>query len=69
MADLTSKARKALPSSKFGLPSQRKYPLPDASHAQNAKARASQEYRAGKLTKSEKDEIFSKANKVLHKEH
>lgn len=68
MAKLTAKARHALPASKFALPGGR-YPVEDRSHAINAKARASEEYRKGKLTKSEKDEVFSKANRVLHKEH
>ncbi len=40
MAKLTSKARAALPKSTFALPGG-KYPIPDASHARNALARAS----------------------------
>ena len=36
MAVLTSQQRKGLRASVFGLPSQRKYPMPDASHAANA---------------------------------
>ena len=31
--------REALPQSEFGLPGERKYPMPDASHATNAIAR------------------------------
>jgi len=42
MAKLTYAARKALPSSSFVEPAQRKYPIPDRSHAQNALARVSQ---------------------------
>jgi hypothetical protein len=38
------RARKAgfLKESKFGLPEERKYPMPDEAHARNAKARAAQ---------------------------
>jgi hypothetical protein len=41
MAKLTSKARNSLPSSAFVFPKTRKFPIPDRSHAANAKARAS----------------------------
>lgn len=41
MAKLTSKARKALPSSAFAGPD-RSYPIEDKAHARNALARASQ---------------------------
>ncbi len=40
MAKLTSKARSALPAKTFAGPD-RSYPIPDASHARNALARAS----------------------------
>jgi hypothetical protein len=40
MAKLTSKKRNALPESTFAGPD-RSYPIPDASHARNALARAS----------------------------
>ncbi len=43
MAKLTTKARKALPKSKFAGPG-RSYPVEDKAHAANAKARASEEY-------------------------
>jgi hypothetical protein len=39
---LSRKARLALPDSTFGLPEQRAYPMPDANHARNAKARAAE---------------------------
>lgn len=42
MTKLTSKMRDSLPSNDFALPVQRKYPMPDANHARNALARASQ---------------------------
>jgi hypothetical protein len=41
MAKLTAARRKALPSGTFAGPD-RSYPIPDASHARNALARASQ---------------------------
>jgi hypothetical protein len=42
MAKLTSAQRNALPSSAFALPKQRKFPMEDAAHVANAKARATQ---------------------------
>ena len=42
MAKLTSKGRNALPTKDFAVPSQRKYPIENASHARNALARVSQ---------------------------
>ena len=66
MAKLTSKQRSKLPSSSFA-GAGRSYPVPDKSHARNAKARASEMYNKGKLSKSQKQSIDSKANKVLKK--
>ena len=65
MAKLTTKQREKLPDSKFGLPDERKYPMPDESHARNAKARASQQEKKGNLTDSEKEKIDRKADKIL----
>lgn len=65
MGKLTSKARKAIPSSQFGLPGSHKYPMPDKSHAANAKARATQMVHAGKLSAASKAKIDAKANRVL----
>ena len=65
MADLTETKRNDLSKKTFGLPSERKYPMPDKSHARNAKARASEELRKGNLTAAQKSEIDRKANKVL----
>ena len=67
MAKLTSKARKSIPKSEFGLPGAHKYPMPDKSHAANAKARATQMVSAGKLSPSSKSKIDAKANRVLGK--
>jgi len=59
--------RNAIPSSKFGLPGSRKYPMPDKSHAENAKARATQMVNKGKLSASSAAQIRAKANRVLGK--
>lgn len=48
MAKLTAAKKNAEPKKEFGLPEQRKYPMPDRSHARNAKARASQMEHQGK---------------------
>ena len=67
MAKLTASKKNAEPKSDFGLPEQRKYPMPDASHARNAKARASQQERRGKLSAAEKKRIDAKADRILGK--
>lgn len=67
MAKLTTKARKALSKSEFGEPGKRAYPMPDRSHAANAKARASQAVNAGRMSKSTEAKIDAKADKVLGK--
>ncbi len=65
MAVLTTKARKAIPKKEFGLPGEKKYPMPDRAHAANAKARATQMENAGKLSAGSKAKIDAKANKIL----
>lgn len=67
MADLTTKERKKLPAAKFGDPKDRKYPMPDKSHAKNAKARASEMEHKGKLSKGEQAKIDAKADRVIDK--
>lgn len=67
MAVLKAKARNKLKKSTFGLPGERKYPMPDKSHAANAKARATQMVAKGKLSSGSKAKIDAKANKVLGK--
>jgi hypothetical protein len=67
MANLTEKKRDSLKESTFGLPEERKYPMPDASHAANAKARAAQQVKKGNLTKAEEQKIDRKADRILHK--
>ena len=51
----------------FGLPGERKYPMPDKSHAANAKARATQQVKAGNLSASSAAKIRAKANRILGK--
>jgi len=67
MSKLTTAARKKLPKSEFGLPKSGKYPMPDANHAKNAKARASQAVNTGRMSKSTEEKIDAKANKKLGK--
>ena len=65
MAKLTTKGRKKIPTKEFGEPGKRAYPMPDKAHAANAKARATQMVKKGKLSASEEKKIDSKANKKL----
>jgi hypothetical protein len=65
MAKLTTKKRNALPKSSFGEPGERKFPMPDKSHAANAKARASQMVNKGKMSASTEKKIDAKANRIL----
>ena len=65
MGTLDEKDRDKLKDSQFGLPEERKYPMPDESHARNAKARAAQQLEKGNLTKDEKRRIDRKADQIL----
>jgi hypothetical protein len=62
---LTTKQRNALPDHAFGLPGKRAYPMPDANHARDAKARAAEEYSKGNLSSAEKAQIDRKADGIL----
>ena len=68
MAELSTKKRNAEPKSDFGLPEERKYPMPDKSHARNAKARASQQAKDGNLSSTDQKRIDQKADRILDKE-
>lgn len=57
--------RKSLPRSDFGLPGSRKYPMPNKSHAVNAKARATQMVEKGNLSPAAASKIRKKANSIL----
>ena len=67
MAKLTASKRNKLPKSKFGLPGSRKFPMPDKAHAANAKARATQMFKRGRLTEAARDHIRAMANRMLQK--
>jgi hypothetical protein len=67
MADLSTKARNKLPDAAFAEPDKRAYPVEDKPHARNAKARASQAMKAGRLSKAEEAKIDKKADAVLNK--
>lgn len=74
MAVLKAKSRNKLKSSQFGLPGAKgsgkakgKYPMPDKSHAANAKARASEMVAKGKLSPEQAAKIRHKADAVLGK--
>lgn len=67
MAKLTARDRKKLPASDFGQPAKKAYPMPDKAHAVNAKARAAQQRKAGRLSASQEKQIDAKANRKLGK--
>lgn len=69
MAELNTAARHKLAASMFGLPKERKYPMQDAPHAGNAKARARQQLNAGHITRAQYDQIVAKANRKLGPGH
>ncbi len=66
MSKLTTAERKQIPTSEFAGPN-RSYPVMDRSHAANAKARATQMVKRGKLSSSAAAQIRRKANAVLGK--
>lgn len=66
MAKLTTAARKKLPATSFALPGGR-YPVEDKAHARDAKARASQQEKAGHLSAADKHKVDRKADAVLAK--
>lgn len=72
-AELTAARRDKLPPRVFGLAPKDgqpgKYPMENREHAANAKARAEQEYKAGRLTAAQKAEIDGKANRILGEDH
>ena len=67
MAELSTSARKKLPKSKFAEPDKRKYPIEDKAHARNAKSRASQAVKAGRMSEATADKIRAKADRKLHR--
>ena len=67
MAELSTKSRDKLPAKAFAEPGKRAYPIEDKPHARNAKARASQAVKAGRMSKTEAAKIDRKADVVLKK--
>ncbi|MFS3134322.1 hypothetical protein ACLRDC_02945 [Gluconacetobacter sacchari] len=64
MPRLTEAERDTLPDDAFALPG-RRYPIPDAAHARDALARASEMRHAGHLTQDEYETIVHRARAVL----
>lgn len=67
MPRLTTEERNALPDEAFALPG-RRYPIPNATHARDALARASEMLHRGTLSQDEYDTIHRKAEAVLRRE-
>ena len=67
MAELNAEKRDKLPDKDFAEPGKRAYPIEDKAHARNAKARASQAVKAGRMSKAEEKRIDRKADAVLNK--
>ena len=67
MAKLKAAKRNKLPKSDFGMPGERKYPMPDKNHAKAAKSRASEMEHKGKISASTKAKIDAKADRKLGK--
>ena len=67
MATLKAATRNKLPSSVFGLPRQRKYPMEDRTHQVKAEEFATKEEHAGKLSPAQAARIRAKAKRLLGK--
>ena len=66
MTTLSTDDRKHLPKKDFAGPG-KTYPVEDKPHARNAKARAAQAVKAGRMSKAQEKKIDAKADKVLGK--
>jgi hypothetical protein len=67
MAELKAKTRNKLRAKDFAEPDKRAYPIEDKAHARNAKARARQQVKAGRMSKAEESKIDKKADAVLER--
>lgn len=67
MAKLTAKQRSALKPSTFALPAERRFPMPDKTHARAALSGASRALNVGTITKTQKVKIDAKAHRKLGK--
>ena len=65
MAKLKAATRNRLPSSAFGLPGQRKYPMNDRVHQIKAEEFATKEEHKGKLSPAAASRIRAKAKRLL----
>jgi hypothetical protein len=65
MAELDAAKRDKLPAKDFAEPDKRAYPIEDKPHARNAKARAAQAVKAGRMSKAEEARIDKKADRVI----
>lgn len=65
MSKLDTADRKKIPAKDFAEPEQRACPIENKAHARNAKARASQAVKAGRMSKAEENRIDKKADHVL----
>lgn len=65
MSRLSAGAKNELPAQDFAEPDKRAYPIEDKPHARNAKARASQAVKAGRMSKGEAAKIDKKADAVI----
>lgn len=62
---LTAAKRNKLSSKTFGIPGERKYPMPDTKHAILAKAYAKKNLERGNLTEAQYNHIVTMANRKL----
>lgn len=62
---MTAARRHSLPASKFGIPSEEKYPMDTRGRAANAKGRATQQVKKGRLSPATAARIKAKANRIL----
>ena len=69
MSTLDAKQRNRIPSKKFAEPGKRGYPIEDKAHARNAKVRAAQAAKAGRMSRTEQASIDKKADDVLRKDY
>lgn len=64
---MAAAARRRLPRSQFGLPSQRKYPLDTCGRTTSAKAYATQMYNKGYISRAQKNKIHARAERAARR--
>lgn len=65
MTRLTTGERNLLPACDFAEPGKRAWPIEDKAHARNAKSRAVQAVKAGRMPQAEADWIAARADEVI----